>query len=383
MITTENFTILVLYDTELGNAVLSKHLAVSGYNSIYTQEESKVVELIMKHDVHLIIIDFFLDNAYSADIITKIREMRTSEQLRIILATHESNDMLIKECFKAGVDDFIPKPYNPEMLDKRIRSNVIELCKDYGKKLTRVLIIDSREKVAYGLLEELRPFPCTFKMIHTKQEFFKLSMKDYDLVFLEEKLLNTAIFGKLELIYHSHHFKILTISPLKEIQKFWMRVPKVISDYVIEQDFHDVHQKFHIYTNQLNTEEKKEEEHLGSKSILLIDESSQYKAILKSILKDMSYELFFAKTGNQGLDIMLNENIGLVFLDLHLTGMTGLDILHIIRNERSMYKIPIVVTSNRATKEDILDAFKLGATDFVRKPYTKLTIQKRLHYLEN
>ncbi len=113
------------------------------------------------------------------------------------------------------------------------------------------------------------------------------------------------------------------------------------------------------------------------KEILVIDceRDETFWTELKS-----SHKIVFAATAREGLGI-LSENIGLVFLDLRLPDMNGIEALRLIKREHQATEV-IIVTSYR-TEETCMKAFRRGAKDYMTKPLKAHEIQQKIALLMN
>jgi len=83
-------------------------------------------------------------------------------------------------------------------------------------------------------------------------------------------------------------------------------------------------------------------------------------------------EISRARDGAEALDILLSANANalpaVVFLDLNLPKVSGLEVLKRIRSEDNLRTLPVVVLSGSVLQEDIGNAYLLGANSYVRKP---------------
>ncbi len=106
---------------------------------------------------------------------------------------------------------------------------------------------------------------------------------------------------------------------------------------------------------------------LDIKKILVIDDEESLRAGAERILSRMGFDVFLAPTGQAGLDILKKEPAGIVLLDLKMPGMDGMEVLKKIS---SMGKhILVIVITGYATIETAIEAMKIGAYDFIPKPY--------------
>ncbi|THB63155.1 MAG: sigma-54-dependent Fis family transcriptional regulator [Spirochaetaceae bacterium] len=100
--------------------------------------------------------------------------------------------------------------------------------------------------------------------------------------------------------------------------------------------------------------------------ILVIDDEQGIREVLTDILKDEGYSVFSAEDGIQGLDLLKHEPIDVVFLDVWLPNMGGLEVLKEITAQYP--GIEVVVISGHGNIDMAVKAVKDGAFDFLEKP---------------
>jgi two-component system nitrogen regulation response regulator NtrX len=100
--------------------------------------------------------------------------------------------------------------------------------------------------------------------------------------------------------------------------------------------------------------------------ILVIDDEAAIRDSLKMILEYEGYEVLTAPTGEDGIAQTEREAPDLVFLDVKMPGMDGLEVLQRLRHLVEV--TPIVVVSGHGTVSTAVEATKLGAFDFIEKP---------------
>ncbi len=103
------------------------------------------------------------------------------------------------------------------------------------------------------------------------------------------------------------------------------------------------------------------------KTILIIDDQKLIRDSLKLALKDEGYKVFVAETGKQGLAVLKKENINLILLDLKLPDSNGIDILKQIKTAN--HDTIVIMMTGYGTVENAVSAMKLGAFDYVNKPF--------------
>lgn len=101
-------------------------------------------------------------------------------------------------------------------------------------------------------------------------------------------------------------------------------------------------------------------------TILVIDDEDSILEILKDILEDEGYTVFTAADGYEGLACLGSNSVDMVFLDVWLPNMGGIEVLEKIKETDP--DIPVVIISGHASIDMAVKAVKLGAFDFLEKP---------------
>jgi len=100
--------------------------------------------------------------------------------------------------------------------------------------------------------------------------------------------------------------------------------------------------------------------------LLIIDDESDIREFAKSYFKKRGIEMFTAANGREGLDAIVTHSPDLVLLDMKMEGMSGLEVLQVMRDKNLQNKV-IMITG--AEDVDLTGQAKaLGIVDFVHKP---------------
>src|SRR6478736_4488115 len=114
--------------------------------------------------------------------------------------------------------------------------------------------------------------------------------------------------------------------------------------------------------------------------ILVVDDEAEIRRSVRMILEYEGYEVMEASSGPEGVALAERETPDLVFLDIKMPGMDGLEALQRIRQAND--SIPVVIISGHGTVSTAVEATKLGAFDFIEKPLAServlLTIRNAL-----
>ena len=108
----------------------------------------------------------------------------------------------------------------------------------------------------------------------------------------------------------------------------------------------------------------------GKPRILVVDDDLFVRKPLESVLEQGGFEAMTAANGTECLDRLEHERPDLILLDVIMPGPDGFEVCRAIKGEARYAEIPVILMSARATQSDQQRGFDLGATGFVRKPYT-------------
>ncbi|MFR9018947.1 MAG: response regulator [Fusobacterium sp.] len=105
-----------------------------------------------------------------------------------------------------------------------------------------------------------------------------------------------------------------------------------------------------------------------AKKILIVDDERNIRTTLKMCLSGEGYEIETAVNGEDGLEKAEQDKYDLIFLDIKMPGMNGMEVLEELRNREN--KTNIIIMTAYGTIEDAVKAMKLHAVDFIPKPFT-------------
>ncbi len=117
--------------------------------------------------------------------------------------------------------------------------------------------------------------------------------------------------------------------------------------------------------------------------ILVIDDEKRIRDVTYRMLTQEGFEVAVAETGDAGMKMIEEKNFDIIFLDLMMPGISGLDVLSYLKTNHP-YSVVIVITGY-ATLEHSIEAMKRGAFDFIPKPFDpqdlRIIITKAIEFI--
>ncbi|MEM6698337.1 MAG: response regulator transcription factor [Bacteroidota bacterium] len=102
--------------------------------------------------------------------------------------------------------------------------------------------------------------------------------------------------------------------------------------------------------------------------ILICEDEEILLTALEFRMRKAGFDVLLAKDGQHALDTLQTENVDLIVADIDMPRMTGIELIQTLREEHKN-DIPVVVISGLEDDEEIMEALRLGGTDFVAKPF--------------
>jgi DNA-binding NtrC family response regulator len=102
--------------------------------------------------------------------------------------------------------------------------------------------------------------------------------------------------------------------------------------------------------------------------ILVIDDEIVVGNSVRKILKPKGYYVEHAETPGAAMEILSKRPVDLVLLDMKIPGVKGLELLQAIKEENP--EVPVIMVTGYATVETAVASIKMGASDYVAKPFT-------------
>jgi two-component system chemotaxis response regulator CheY len=115
--------------------------------------------------------------------------------------------------------------------------------------------------------------------------------------------------------------------------------------------------------------------------LLIVDDSAAIRKILQRVLQQIEIPLgnvFEAADGKQALDLLNEHSVQLVLSDINMPNMDGIELLRTLRSSVQWQDLPVIMITTEGSQAKVAEAAKLGATSYVRKPFTADQLRYKL-----
>lgn len=116
-------------------------------------------------------------------------------------------------------------------------------------------------------------------------------------------------------------------------------------------------------------------------TILLIEDNINILENLSEYLEIEGYKILVANTGRKGIELAEKYNPDLIICDVLMAEMDGYEVLHILLETAKTKEIPFIFSTSMSEKIDRTESLKLGADDFIVKPFEMEILLKMIKEL--
>jgi two-component system chemotaxis response regulator CheY len=113
--------------------------------------------------------------------------------------------------------------------------------------------------------------------------------------------------------------------------------------------------------------------------ILVVDDFSTMRRIIKNLLRELGFaNVDEADDGSTALPMLRNGHYDFLITDWNMPDMTGIDLLRAVRADPALARLPVLMVTAEAKREQIIMAAQAGVNGYVVKPFTAGTLKEKI-----
>jgi two-component system chemotaxis response regulator CheY len=127
------------------------------------------------------------------------------------------------------------------------------------------------------------------------------------------------------------------------------------------------------------------QEEKGIKSILLVEDSTTTRALIRAVIEEMGdFHTVEAGSGFDALKLLPVHEFDLVITDINMPDINGLELINFIKNNPRYSHLPLIIVTTEKSEEDRKRGLALGAIAYITKPFKahelQEVIRRAIHY---
>jgi len=116
----------------------------------------------------------------------------------------------------------------------------------------------------------------------------------------------------------------------------------------------------------------------ATSKILVVDDEPSNLFLLEGLLSEEGFNVFTALNGNDAITIARTELPDIILLDIMMPRMTGIDVLELLMKDPLTSDIPVIMVTAKVEAEDVEEALRKGAVEYIKKPINEVEMLARL-----
>ena len=113
--------------------------------------------------------------------------------------------------------------------------------------------------------------------------------------------------------------------------------------------------------------------------ILIVDDFSTMRRIIKNLLRDLGYNnTQEADDGQSAMPMLKSGGFDFLITDWNMPGMSGIELLREVRSDESLAALPVLMVTAEQKREQIIEAAQAGVNGYIVKPFTATTLKEKI-----
>ncbi len=416
----EKLKILVIEDDLIAQKVLVAKLSTETREVIAVDTAAKAEEILETEYISLIILDLILPDSDGRNFLVKIRQRSGLAGLPVLVVSGQINKRTKSECFALGADGFFEKPIDVEILSAAVAAKIERSGKIVRASRTDALTgLPNRVALAEGFVRSQALANRTRKLLSIAFfdiDNFKNANDSHGHQFGDEvlrrlsQILQDSLRGT-DMVARWGGEEFVAILPNSDLEGAQSAVEKALESFRSEafrpNGAEEIHFTFSAGVCEVEADWSVEEavSHADSlmyfakengrnqvatpidldqgkvKKVLLAEDDELIAALVKHRLSRDGFEVVHFPDGISALMAAPALNVSLAMLDVKMPGLDGFELLTKLRQMPAYKKTPIVMLTSMGREQDIVRGFKLGADDYIMKPFSSTELLARIHRL--
>ncbi|MCF7823672.1 MAG: response regulator [Candidatus Marinimicrobia bacterium] len=413
--------ILVVDDSDEMRLILGAILEKQGYEVLKAETASQARTLLQENSVSLIILDLILPDTDGRNFLMEIKENFQTATVPTVILSAKTSPQIKAECYALGADNYFEKPIDPGLLSTHVAATI-----QSSKKMQRESKVDSltgllnraaflemyqnvviytkqnklnlslgvvdldnfksvNEKYGYSVGDEVLKYATRIlvKSLHESDMIGRWGGEEFTILFPDTDPLNSkqALTKVLELLKESP-FKIAGRNETLNVT-FSAGIIDVDVNLSLDENFSTADRLLYLAKESGRSKVVTMDEQIETrqKRILLAEDDDLTAEFIIHRLDRSGFIVVHYLHGDEAYAAAKEESFDLVITDVKMPGMDGFELVQRVRQDSSNQNTPMIMLTSMGNENDIARGLRLGANDYMLKPFSPTELLARVHRL--
>jgi two-component system cell cycle response regulator len=406
--------VLVIEEDPEIRHLLTVVLAGEGREVVSVGDASSVSALLDAHPVRLVVLDLLLSGDDGRDLLRRVREHALTAHAPVIVLGAHGSPKVQAECFALGADAFFQKPFDPVVLSSAVSAHLaraLEHESESGRDMLTGLLNRSGLRNAYAKID-----------VDRERVLGVVEIDGFDRI--ESRQGGGTAEGALQAVgrvvgdimadargwagrWEGETFVLVLPEPAASVIPLLEDVIGRVRQLSLAgadgetfrvtasagfgagtgamslDDLMDAGRAgmYHAREEGGNRVGGQSAAEKGRRKILIAEDDDLTASLLTHRLGRAGFEVEWHANGEDAYDAALQGQPDLVILDVRMPGMDGFELLERLRKVSVLHEVPIVMLTSQGAEADLVRGFRLGADDYVLKPFSPAEVVARVRRL--
>jgi len=408
--------VLVIEEDPEIRHLLSVVLAREGREVVSVGDASSLSAFLDSHVVHLVVLDLLLSDTDGRDLLRDMRESPSTTHAPVIVLGAPSSPKVLAECFALGADAYFRKPFDPDVLSAAVSTHLARALQQEAETRSDVLTgllnrsglreayseldVDRERVIAileidgFDHVEGTHGWPAADDALRAvgqvvgaiandaagwagrwEGETFVLVLPESPLAAVPRLEKAVARVRKLPVEGVDGEAFRLTAST-----GFGAGTGAQSLDDLMEAARSGVYGAHEVGGNRVDGASSSDRK---KRKVLIAEDDEMTASLLTHRLEREGFEVEWHANGEDAYEAALKGHPDVVVLDVRMPGMDGFELLERLRKVPVFHEVPIVLLTSQGAEADLVRGFRLGADDYVLKPFSPTEFIARIRRLLN
>ncbi|HTI19335.1 MAG TPA: response regulator, partial [Trinickia sp.] len=377
-------TVLIVDSSLTVRMDLQEAFQDSGFRTLLCPTAESARETLAGTAADVVVLDTVLPDGDGVDLLSAVRASVSQDAIVLMFSTApEVSTRLNGLCM--GADEYVQKPYDRSALVAKSRE--LLQARRAGAKVGSppILVVDDSVAYRQALSDALEQAGYRVRTANSAEEGLRVAAAERPVAIMVASVLHgldgATMIRRLRFDSALHHVPCLLLTTGFDDRDAELSALEASADaFVRKEDAMElvVARLAAVLRNaQTSTSDEPGSTH-GPKRILVVDDSATYLAEVTAMLRDESYEVVPARSGEEALELLAERSIDCIVLDLMMPGLSGRQTCQRIKAAPVMRDIPLIMLTALEDRATMFDAMAAGADDYVQKSSDLEVLQTRV-----
>jgi two-component system NtrC family sensor kinase len=363
--------VLIVDDSLTVRMDLAEAFEASGFRPVLATTVAEARQALESNPVAIAILDVILPDEDGIELLREIRATQSPDSPFVLLLSTEADVRDRIRGIRVGADDYVGKPYDTNYVIARARELLRARHPAEAPSQQTILVIDDSPTFRAELKAALELANYAVVTAPNGEDGLRIADSIRPTAILVDSVMPGIDGGtvirrvRLDAALRATPCVLLTAS---EDHGAELRALDAGADaFVRKEDLEVVLARVSAVLRATSLDPVLAASLLGPKRILAVDDSSTYLHELLAVLSGEGYDVVPARSGEEGIEMLIAQQFDCVLLDLVMPGIDGIETCRRIKASQVLRDIPLIMLTAAEDRKAMIEALGSGADDFISK----------------